>query len=55
MIVLERDFTQETVRRVLRQNRSARFPRRYLLDIHDIDINNRADANKRHHFSASAL
>lgn len=55
MIVLERDSTLETVWRVLRQNRSARFPRRYLPDIRDIDINVRADTNKWHHFSTPPL
>lgn len=49
MIVLESGSTLETPRCVLRQNRSARFPR--LLDIHDIDINGRADTNKRQYFS----
>lgn len=41
MIVHERGTALETLRGVLRQNRSAGLPRRYIPDIRDIDFNGR--------------
>lgn len=58
MIVLERKGGDRTLRNTRRgayyaRNRSARFPRRYLLDRRDIGINGCADANKARHFFIS--
>lgn len=60
MIVLERKSGDYMLRNThggayYARNRSARFPRRYLLDRRDIGINSRADTSNARHFSARNL